>query len=112
MIEFDIQTAAIANQDEILYAAIATHFGVTKEQIISASRKKEIVFARYIFVLICFTYFCYPHWKIAEMIYRNRSTMNHSLRTATYLIAQDDLYKSNYNKVIQEMRNHEKNNIK
>lgn len=55
--------------------------GVSFDDIISPSRKQDIFFARTLFVWYCFTKLKLRLTKIARIIKRDNSTMNHYLKT-------------------------------
>lgn len=90
---------------EKLFACIEKNLNVTKEQLISKSRKKEFVSARVIFMNIVFECFKSDNMiqdDIADLINRNRCTFIHHRSGHLDFYKNYKAYKEEYDKIKKE----------
>lgn len=88
-----------------LLELIAQKFSVKKEQLISKSRKKELVSARKLFMNILFEVFekdKMTHTDISEIIKRDRTSFIHHRKEHLNLYGRYKLYKQEYDSFKKE----------
>jgi chromosomal replication initiation ATPase DnaA len=79
-------------------------FGITVEELLSASRKMQAVFARHACVYLLKTQYGFPAAHIAACINRRqRGTVLNAFRQAQDLLATNRYFKKNYDEVCKRI---------
>jgi len=68
---------------------VAKNFGITKDRLISPSRKKEVVYPRQVAIFLCRRYTKEPLQTIGNAFSRKHSSIIHSLETIETMYAQN-----------------------
>lgn len=79
--------------------------GVSFDDIISPSRKQDVFIARTLFVWYCFTKLKLRFIRIAKIIKRDNSTMNHYLETFDKLITNQEAVFAHYHQMMMDKMN-------
>jgi chromosomal replication initiator protein len=80
---------------ELIQKAVAEHFNVSLDDLLSGTRKKEVANARQIAMFICQNYTNMSLKAIGEYFGgRDHSTVSHASRTVTERLENDPLYKN------------------
>ena len=83
-----------------LFRIITNVFGVTKEQMLSRSRKREFVESKTMFAVIARTKLLLSTVEIGDLINRDHSSIIHYTKVHTDLYKVDKTYKRMYNLII------------
>jgi chromosomal replication initiator protein len=90
--------------DEILMA-VSTKFGISREDILSEKRKKEIAIARHICVYIARELTSLSQAQIAKILNRDRSTLVSSEKTVKDMMEKDSDFAFDIKEIIRELSN-------
>lgn len=90
--------------DEILMA-VSTKFGISREDILSEKRKKEIAIARHICVYIARELTSLSQAQIAKILNRDRSTLVSSEKTVKDMMEKDSDFAFDIKEIIRELNN-------
>lgn len=90
--------------DEILMA-VSTKFGISREDILSEKRKKDIAMARHICVYIAREITSLSQTQIAKILNRDRSTLVSSEKTVKEEMAVNSDFAFDINEIIRELNN-------
>ncbi len=90
--------------DEILMA-VSTKFGISREDILSEKRKKEIAIARHICVYIARELTSLSQAQIAKILNRDRSTLVSSEKTVKDMMEKDNDFAFDIKEIIRELSN-------
>ena len=90
--------------DEILMA-VSTKFGISREDILSEKRKKDIAMARHICVYIAREITSLSQTQIAKILNRDRSTLVSSEKTVKEEMAINSDFAFDINEIIRELNN-------
>ena len=88
--------------DEILMA-VSTKFGISREDILSEKRKKDIAMARHICVYIAREITSLSQTQIAKILNRDRSTLVSSEKTVKEEMAVNSDFAFDINEIIREL---------
>jgi chromosomal replication initiator protein len=88
--------------DEILMA-VSTKFGISREDILSEKRKKEIAIARHICVYIARELTSLSQAQIAKILNRDRSTLVSSEKTVKDMMEKDSDFAFDIKEIIREL---------
>lgn len=90
---------------ERIFLALSSIFGVSREEILSNARRREVVSARHIGIYVAKTYLGMSLRAVAELFGRSHPTVSHTVRKIDELIASGNMMvRSQIEKVVDQLR--------
>jgi hypothetical protein len=94
----------MSREEMLILNAVANQHFVTLEEIISKSRKREIVDARMQAMVIFYGYLFYSLKRIGLLFNRDHSTVLHAINTTNDLIRINNIYAKQFHKCVQSVK--------
>ncbi|MCD6569558.1 MAG: chromosomal replication initiator protein DnaA [Deltaproteobacteria bacterium] len=105
----ELLEGTLKKQDKItipfIQEFVAKNFGITKEELISPSRKKRIIYPRQIAIFLCRRYTKEPLQIIGEAFFRKHSSIIHSLEVVDAMYSESLKTKREIDFLIERLEN-------
>lgn len=84
---------------ERIYDIVEEELGITKEQILSKNREREVVNARRIIALVLLKNKVCTTTKVGELLNRDHSSISHYKKTTNHLLSIEDSLRESFEKI-------------